>query len=206
MVEMVQGEGGVVPLTQAFADALRDISENQGIPLIVDEVQTGNGRTGALYAYMRYGLSPDIVSTAKGLAGGLPLGATMLSERMQNVFTPGLHGSTFGGNPVCCAGAVSVLSRINDTLLITVCAKSSLIINELKGAKGVKSVTGLGLMLGIETTGDAAALAKKCLARGVLILMAHGKLRLLPALNIPEDLLLQALDTVKAVCAEEENA
>ncbi len=205
MIEIVQGEGGVLPLTKEFVEGIADIAQKEDILLIVDEVQTGNGRSGKLYAYMNFHVTPDIVTTAKGLGGGLPLGATMLSEKLQNVYTPGLHGSTFGGNPVCCAGAISVLERIDDQLLSDVREKSQFIRDELRGAKGVQSVSGMGLMLGIETTGDAAAQAKKCLSRGVLVLTAHGKLRLLPALNIPKDLLQQALSVVKAVCAEEEN-
>ncbi len=205
MIEIVQGEGGVVPLTREFAQGLANIAAERNIPLIVDEVQTGNGRTGQLFAYMNYDLSPDIVTTAKGLGGGLPLGATMLSDKMSGVFAPGLHGSTFGGNPICCAGAISVLSRIDDALLAGVREKSALIRASLEGAKGVRAITGMGLMIGIETTGDAAKLAKQCLSRGVLVLTAHGKLRLLPALNIPVDLLKKALDVIKTVCAEEEN-
>ena len=206
MVEMVQGEGGVMPLTNEFVNGLAEIIKREDILLIVDEVQTGNGRTGKLYAYMNFGISPDIVTTAKGLGGGLPLGATMLSEKLKDVYTPGLHGSTFGGNPVCCAGAISVLERIDEPLLHSVRKKSRMIFDALQGAKGIKSVSGMGLMIGIETTNDAAALAKKCLSRGVLVLTAHGKLRLLPALNIPDELLKKALDVIKTVCAEEENA
>lgn len=203
LVEIVQGEGGVVPLEKAFVEGVYEIAQKEDILFLVDEVQTGNGRTGKLFAYMHFNVLPDAVTTAKGLGGGLPLGATMLGEKLQNVLTRGLHGSTFGGNPVCCAGAISVLDRIDDSLMTDVNDKSHMIFAALTGAKGILSVTGMGLMIGIETAGDAAKLALKCLERGVLILTAHGKLRLLPALNIPTDLLKKALDIVKCVCAEE---
>lgn len=127
MLEIVRGEGGVIPLERPFIDAAVGIAKEKDILLIADEVQCGNGRSGKLYAYMNYGFMPDIVSTAKGLCGGLPLGATMLGEKVENVFTPGSHGSTFGGNPVCCAGALNILSRLDDALLREVSEKSEYI-------------------------------------------------------------------------------
>jgi len=117
MLECVQGEGGVVPLREEFVKGVSQLCQEKDIPLMIDEVQTGNGRTGALYAYMHYGVAPDIVSTAKGLGGGLPIGATMVSEKLADVLQPGDHGSTYGGNPVCCAGALSILQRLDETLL-----------------------------------------------------------------------------------------
>jgi len=125
LIECVQGEGGVIPLDPEFAKALDDFTREQNILLMVDEVQTGNGRTGALYAYMHYGLHPDVVSTAKGLAGGLPLGATLLSEKVKDVLSYGDHGSTFGGNPVAAAAALSVVNRLTDDLLQAVSAKAA---------------------------------------------------------------------------------
>ena len=169
--------------------------------LICDEVQTGNGRTGELYGYINYGIKPDIVSTAKGLGGGLPIGATILGEKVADILTPGSHGSTFGGNPVCCAGALSILSRIDDKVLQGVKERSAYITEELSGAKGIKSVTGLGLMLGIETEKDAGEIIAKCIKNGVLVIKAKNKLRLLPALNIPKDLLAEAAAVIKAACA-----
>ena len=163
-------------------------------------MQTGNGRTGALYAFMNYGVLPDIVSTAKGLGNGLPLGATMLGEKVKNVLTPGTHGSTFGGNPVACAGAISVINRIDDELLSEVKAKSEYIFNTLKNAKGVKSVSGMGLMIGIETEKDASEVIKYCMENGVLPIKAKTKVRLLPALNIGWDDLKKAVEIIKKGC------
>lgn len=201
MFEVVQGEGGVNPLDADFITSLVKIAEKEDILLIADEVQIGNGRSGMLYGYMNYGITPDIITTAKGLAGGLPLGATMLGEKVKDVFTHGTHGSTFGGNPVCCAGALNVLSRIDDSLLDGVKEKSKLIVDTLKSAKGIKSVTGLGLMLGIETEKDASEVVAECMKNGVLVLKAKNKVRLLPALNIPNDLLKKALNVIVNACA-----
>lgn len=202
MIECIQGEGGVIPISQKYADELSAFVRENDILLIVDEVQTGNGRTGKLYAYMNYGLEPDIVSTAKGLAGGLPLGATMLSEKVQNVFGYGDHGSTFGGNPVCCAAAVSILKRIDEALLNDVKAKSDYIFKAFDGAEGVEGVSGLGLMVGVKTTKPAAEIVGKCIEKGVLCLTAKDKVRLLPALNIPMDVLEKAVEIIKQACAE----
>ncbi|MBR3843965.1 MAG: aspartate aminotransferase family protein [Clostridia bacterium] len=202
MMEPVQGEGGVMPLTAEFVQTARQLCDTEDLVLIFDEVQTGNGRTGSLYAYMQFGIQPDVVSTAKGLAGGLPLGATLLSEKMQNVFTPGSHGSTFGGNPVCCAGAVSVLSRLDDTLMEQVKEKSRYIFETLTGANGIKSITGMGLMIGIETEKEASQVVADCMAKGVLVLKAKHKVRLLPPLSIPMDQLKKAIEILKEVCAE----
>lgn len=194
MFETVQGEGGVLPLCDEFVKAIFSLAEKYDILTIADEVQTGNGRTGKLYGFMNYGVTPDIVSTAKGLGGGLPLGATMLGEKTENVLSSGDHGSTFGGNPVACAGAVSILSRIDDKLLENVNRKSEYIIIRLSKALGVKSVSGKGLMLGIETEKDASEIITECRNRGLLVITAKNKVRLLPALNIPDDLLAKAMD------------
>ena len=201
MFEVVQGEGGVNPLKKDFVSALNELAEKEDILLIADEVQIGNGRSGKLYGYMNYGFTPDIVSTAKGLAGGLPLGATLLSEKVENVLTPGTHGSTFGGNPVCCSAALNVLGRIDDKLLDEVNAKSKLIFDTLSNAKGVKSVSGMGLMIGIETEKDSGEILAECMKNGVLVLKAKTKIRLLPALNIPDELLKKALEVIVNACA-----
>ena len=155
-----------------------------------------------LYGYMNYGVQPDIVSTAKGLCGGLPLGATMLGEKVENTLGFSDHGSTFGGNPICCAGAISTLSRLTDEVLDGVKERSKLIVDTLTGKPGVKSVTGMGLMLGIDTEKPAGEVISKCMENGVLVLSAHGKVRLLPALNIPMDQLKKALEVVVKVCGE----
>ena len=201
MLEVVQGEGGVVALPQEYLDGVQALCREKNMLLIVDEVQTGNGRSGELYAYMTYGLKPDVVSTAKGLGGGLPIGACMLGERVENTLTPGTHGSTFGGNPAVCAGALSILSRIDDELLAGVREKSAYIVNELTGAPGVKSVTGLGLMLGVESERPAREVVDRCRERGVLVLTAKTKLRLLPPLNISMDELKQAVSILKEALA-----
>ena len=200
MIECVQGEGGVVPLQADFVRALADYTHAHDIPLMVDEVQTGNGRSGALYAYMTFGITPDIVSTAKGLGGGLPIGACLMGEKVQDVLTPGDHGSTFGGNPAVCAGAVSILSRIDDALLEGVRKRSAYIFDQLTGAPGVEGVTGLGLMIGIKTVKPARDVVKACIENGVLCLTAKDRVRLLPALNIPMDLLERAVAVLKEAC------
>lgn len=202
MFETVQGEGGVLPLEQSFVQGLAQLREELGILLIADEVQTGNGRTGRLYGYMNYEILPDIVTTAKGLGGGLPIGATMFGESVQDVYQPGSHGSTFGGNPAVCAGALNVINRIDEDLLADVRAKSKYIFDSLSGAKGVKSVSGLGLMIGIEPVGDAKQILAKCREKGVIALTAKNKVRLLPPLNIPMDLLERAIALLKDAFAE----
>ena len=195
--EVVQGEGGVLPLTAEFVAAAAKLCKDNDIPLMVDEVQTGNGRTGKLYGYMNFGIEPDIVSTAKGLGGGLPIGATMMNEKMQNVLGPGDHGSTYGGNPVCCAGALSVIERLDDAFLAEVQAKSDYVFAELANAEGVEAVTGLGLMIGIKTVKPAKEGVAACMEQGVLCLTAKDKVRLLPALNIPMELLQKAVAIIK---------
>ncbi len=202
MLECVQGEGGVNPLTPEFVKAAAAIAEEQDIPLIIDEVQTGNGRTGSLYAYMQFGIMPDIVSTAKGLGGGLPIGATLMGEKVQYVLGPGDHGSTYGGNPVCCAGALSVISRLDETFLTDVCKKSDYVFTSLHQAPGIESVCGLGLMIGIKTVKPAKEVVAACMDRGVLCLTAKDKVRLLPALNIPMENLEKAIEVIKFVCKE----
>ncbi|MBR5222510.1 MAG: acetylornithine/succinylornithine family transaminase [Clostridia bacterium] len=200
MVEMIQGEGGVNALDRDFVLGLSDYAKKHDILVIVDEVQTGNGRTGALYAYQNFGIMPDIVSTAKGIGGGLPLGACMLGEKVEFVLGFGDHGSTFGGNPVCCAGAVSILSRIDDDMLAAVREKSAYIFSELSGAEGVEGVSGMGLMIGIKTVKPAAEVLSYCTEHGVLCLTAKDKVRLLPALNIPMDVLAEAVAVIKEAC------
>lgn len=202
MMELVQGEGGVCKLDENFVKSVAELVKEKDMLLIIDEVQTGNGRTGELYAYMHYGIQPDIVTTAKGLGGGLPIGATMLGENVENVLTYGSHGSTFGGNPVSCAGACNIIKRIDDKLLSEVKEKSSYIFSELEGAKGVKSVSGLGLMIGVETEKPAKEVANACIEKGVLVLTAKTKVRLLPSLNIDWDDLKKAIRILKEVIAE----
>jgi len=200
MLECVQGEGGVLPLTAEFVQAAAKLAKEQDIPLIIDEVQTGNGRTGSLYAYQQFGIMPDIVSTAKGLGGGLPIGACLMGEKVEGVLGAGDHGSTYGGNPVCCAGALSVINRLDETLLASVKEKSAYIFSQLENAEGVESVAGMGLMIGIKTVKNAKEVVNACIARGVLCLTAKDKVRLLPALNIPMEQLQKAVAVIKEAC------
>lgn len=202
MFETVQGEGGVLSLTEEFVKTIFELAESHDILTISDEVQTGNGRTGQLYGYMNYGVKPDIFTTAKGIGGGLPMGATVLGEKTENVLKAGDHGSTFGGNPVVCAGALSVLERIDEKLLKDVREKSQFIIEKLSACKGVKSVTGKGLMLGIETEKDASEVIGTAQQKGVLVIKAKTKVRLLPALNIPFDELQKAINILCDVIGE----
>lgn len=202
MIECIQGEGGVNDLKKSFVNEVAEYAESRDILLICDEVQTGNGRTGKLYSYMNYGIKPDIVTTAKGLAGGLPLGATLLGEKVKDVFGYGDHGSTFGGNPVCCSAAISILDRLDDELFADVNAKSKFIFDSFADAEGVESVSGIGLMVGIKTVKPASEVVNKCLERGVMCLTAKDKVRLLPALNIPVEDLKKAVQIIKEVCAE----
>ncbi len=200
LFECVQGEGGVISLDADFVRAIADVCEKNDIVMMVDEVQTGNGRSGAMYAYMNYGIKPDVVTTAKGIGGGLPLGCAILGEKVEGVLGFGDHGSTFGGNPVATAGACSIVERIDDGLLASVKAKSKLIFDRLSAAEGVKSVSGMGLMIGVETEKPASDVLKICMEKGVLPLTAKTKLRLLPALNIPDALLNEALDVITEAC------
>ena len=202
LMECIQGEGGVLPVSREFAQGLAELCQREDILLMVDEVQTGNGRTGQLYSYMHYGLTPDVVSTAKGLAGGLPLGATLLSQKVEKVLGFGDHGSTFGGNPVSCAAALSILERLDDDLLAEVRAKGAWLKGAFEGAKCIQAVTGMGLMLGLKTVKPASQVVKQCMEQGVLCLTAKDKLRLLPALNIPWDTLKKAAAIILDACAE----
>lgn len=200
LMEMVQGEGGVIPLDEDFVKAAAAICQEQDIPLMVDEVQTGNGRTGKLYAYMHFGIQPDIVSTAKGLGGGLPIGATMVSEKLKDVLKPGDQGSTYGGNPVACAGALTVISRLTEDFLNEVKEKSDYCFEALLHAEGVEDVTGMGLMIGIKTEAPAKEIVAACMEKGVLCLTAKDKVRLLPALNIPMEQLQKAIAVIIDAC------
>jgi len=200
MMELVQGEGGVMALDPAFVKGVEQLCREKNMLLILDEVQTGNGRTGTLYAYEQYGVQPDIITTAKGLGGGLPIGAALLGEKVESVLGFGDHGSTFGGNPVCAAGAYSVLSRIDETLLSEVCKKSEYIFEKLSFCTGVESVSGMGLMIGIKTKKAAGDVVKACMERGVLCLTAKDKVRLLPALNIDWEILREAVEIIAEEC------
>ena len=203
LIECIQGEGGVNVMDKDFVQKTAALAAEHDIVFMVDEVQTGNGRTGEMYAYMNYGVKPDVVTTAKGLGGGLPIGACLMSEKVADVLGHGDHGSTFGGNPIACAGAVSIVERINDELLAEVKAKSEYAFSAFNGAKGIESVSGMGLMIGVKTTRPASDVVKECNEKGVLCLTAKDKVRLLPALNIPMDILKEAVEVIKEVAAKE---
>ena len=199
LIECVQGESGVEALDAGFVQALRAFCTERDILLICDEVQCGNGRTGKLYGYEHYGILPDIMTTAKGLGGGLPIGACLFFEKCEHTLQPGDHGSTFGGNPVCCAGAVSILSRLTEDFLLEVQGKSEYMRVKLKGFDGVKRVSGLGLMIGLEVDGSSKEIAKKCLEKGLLVLTAHEKVRIVPPLNITKTEMDEGLTILREV-------
>ncbi len=199
MMEMVQGEGGVKALDPDFVKAVAAYAKEKDLLLIIDEVQTGNGRTGALYAYMNYGIHPDIVTTAKAIGGGLPFAVTMFAESCEHTLTDHSHGSTFGGNPICAAGACNIIDRIDDKLLAEVREKGAYIKKELEGCQNVEYVSGMGLMIGIKLKKDLGAVVTECIDRGVLVLTANGLLRLLPPLNIPMDVLQKGIGILKEI-------
>ena len=203
MLEFIQGEGGVIPMDKDFAAQVYEYCAANDILFIADEVQTGVGRTGRFLCSEHYGIKPDITTLAKGLGGGLPIGAMLAGEKCESVMGAGAHGSTFGGNPVVCAGGRYVLSRIDDKLLSEVKEKGEYIKSRLSGVKGVKSVSGLGLMLGIELARKKAAdVVKECISRGVIPLTAKDKVRLLPPLVITMEQLEKAVDVLARVIAE----
>lgn len=197
MMELVQGEGGVVPLEKEYVQAVYAACQEKDILFIVDEVQTGVGRTGSFYSYQQFGIQPDLVSSAKGLGGGLPIGAVLFGEKTQDTLVPGDHGSTFGGNPVVCAGAVAVLNRMDDAFLQRVTAKGSYLREEIKKMPHVTSVAGLGMMLGIELDMEVKPLVGKLMENGLLVLTAKHKMRLLPPLNISDTELAKGLNMLK---------
>lgn len=202
MLETVQGEGGVVPLSEEFLRAAADIAKRHDLLLIIDEVQTGMGRTGTFYSYMRFGLQPDIVTSAKGLGGGLPIGAVLFGGRTADVLTPGTHGSTFGGNPVVTAGALNIVKRLTPEFLAEVSRKGERLASALTGAKGIRAVTGRGLMLGVLTEKPAGEVIAALRDEGVLVIKAKDKVRLLPPLNITDDEIDFAVRAIKKVCAQ----
>ena len=203
MFECIQGEGGVIPLDKSFVQDLAAFAAEEDILLVVDEVQTGNGRTGALYSYMNYGINPDVVSTAKGLGGGLPIGACLLGGKVKDVFAPGDNGSTFGGNPVVCAGALTILRRLDDDFLAGVREKGEYMFKAFAGAKGIEAVSGMGMMVGLKTVRPSSEVVSECLGKGVMCLTAKDRVRLLPALTIPMKDMEKAVDIIKEVCAED---
>ncbi len=202
MMEVVQGEGGVLDLDREFVQKAAQLCKEKDILLIIDEVQTGIGRTGKLFAYEYFDVQPDIVSFAKGIGGGLPIGGALFSEKCCDVMEPGNHGTTYGGNPVACAGAVEVLKRIDEKFLEDVRAKSDYLKGKLMAIPQVKGVSGLGLMLGVTIEGKKAAdVVADALAAGLMILTAKDKVRMLPPLTISYDEIDEGLEIFKKALA-----
>ncbi|MDE5946652.1 MAG: aspartate aminotransferase family protein [Oscillospiraceae bacterium] len=205
MIELVQGEGGVTALSKEYVAYIAEVCKERDILLIVDEVQTGVGRTGTFLCCERYGIHPNIITLAKGLGAGLPIGAVLMDEKTENVFQAGHHGSTFGGNPVVCAGALEVLDQIADEdFLAEVCMKSEYIREKIAAFPHVKELSGIGLMLGITLSEGvcAADIAKRCAEQGLLILTAKNKLRMLPPLNITKDEIDTGIGILRNVLSE----
>ena len=201
MMEMVQGEGGVLPLEKEYVQAVYKACQEKDILFIVDEVQTGIGRTGSFYSYQQFDIIPDLVSSAKGLGGGLPIGAVLFGEKTEEVLVPGDHGSTFGGNPVVCAGAVEILNRMDDAFLAEVAKKGEYIKNTLLKMNHVTDVAGMGMMLGIELDTDVKPIVNTLMENGLLVLTAKHKMRLLPPLNITQEELDKGLAILKDTLA-----
>ena len=192
MFECVQGEGGVIALSTEYLKAAEKLCRERDILLICDEVQTGNGRTGSLYAYEQFGITPDIVSTAKGLGGGLPIGACLMGEAVENTLSAGSHGSTFGGNPICSAGAYTIISRLDDAYLSDIKARAKYLWDKLSTLDNIKSISGLGFMIGLEVDDNKKFIAD-CEAAGLLVLSAKSKVRLLPPLNVSYETIDKAI-------------
>lgn len=207
MMEYVQGEGGVNALSQEFVDAVYEICGEKDILVIADEVQTGIGRTGTLLAGEQFGHKADVTTLAKGIAGGLPMGACLANEKCAEVLDKGSHGSTFGGNPVCCAAAMAVIDTVtSEGFLSEVQKKAEYIRKKLAAINGVKSVSGLGLMIGIELENKTALdVVNAALEKGLLVLTAKTKVRLLPPLNITYDDINKGLEILKSVIEDKEN-
>lgn len=203
MLETVQGEGGVNILDSEYLQQVRKICDENDILLIVDEVQTGVCRTGKLYGYMHSGIKPDVVTSAKGLGGGLPIGICMVNDKLKDVMGPSTHGTTFGSNPVVCAGANYIIDTVNTPEFIEEVNKKGTYFKEkLEKIKGVKSVRQQGLMIGIEVEGNAGDIAKKCTENGLLVITAKTLLRMLPPLNIKYEEIDEALAILKKVMEE----
>ena len=201
-IEVIQGEGGVLPLSEDFLRAARALCSERDILLINDEVQTGVGRTGKLFAWEHSGVKPDILTSAKGLGNGLPIGACLCGEDLAGVLTAGTHGSTFGGNPVVCAGSLEVLNALDDAMLAAVTEKGDYLRARLSAFEDVEAVRGRGLMLGVKLkTQSAKEVAARCVENGLLILTAKDYLRLLPPLVITREEMDEGLGILEKTLA-----
>lgn len=200
MIELIQGEGGVIELEELFIKEVEKVCRENNLLLIIDEVQTGAGRTGKLFAYQHYGIHPDIVTFAKGIGGGLPIGGVVLSEKCCDVLQPGDHGTTYGGNPAACAGAAYVLKKMDDEFMLDVSKKGEFVTEQLLACENVKAVSGKGLMIGVEVKGkNASQIVSECLESGLMVLTAKDKVRLLPPLTITYEELDEGLKILKKV-------
>lgn len=200
MIELVQGEGGVIALEKEYVETISKLCVEKDILLIVDEVQTGIGRTGTLFAYEQFEIKPDLVTVAKGLGGGLPIGGVLFGEKTYQVLAPGDHGTTFGGNPIACAGGVAILKTIDALFLKEVSEKGHYIKEKLEAMDGVELVSGLGLMIGIlPTHREAKDIVAECLKKGLILLTAKEKVRMLPPLNISYAHIEQGLHILETV-------
>lgn len=202
MIEIIQGEGGILDLDENYIKALVKETQDNDILLIVDEVQTGIGRTGKMFGFQHYDFIPNIATCAKGLGGGLPIGAALFDEKTQNVLTPGTHATTFGANPIVCAGAIEVIDRLSYDELNEIAKKGAFIKEETLKMKHVKGVNGRGLMIGIEVDIDNKTIISKCIDKGLLVLSAKQKVRLLPPLTISYDEINKGLEILKSVLDE----
>ena len=202
MMELVQGEGGVLPLEEKFVRGVADLCAKRDWLLLIDEVQTGVGRTGALFAFQKYGVRPDAASFAKGIAGGLPFGGVMANEKCRDVFTPGTHGTTFGGNPVSAAAACHVLDRLDEQFLAQVEEKGAYLRQKVEelALPCLGTARGLGLMIGVEVKGERtnSQLAARLAEAGLLVLTAGPDLRFLPPLVITKEEMDRGLAILKA--------
>ena len=202
MMELVQGEGGVLPLDLEFVQKVAELCAKRDWLLLVDEVQSGMGRTGSLFAFQQYHIQPDVVSFAKGIAGGLPFGGIMANEKCREVFSPGTHGTTFGGNPVAAAAACHVLDRMDDAFLAQVKEKGAYLRQAIEAMElpCLGKTRGLGMMIGIDVVGEQtnSQLAAKLIESGLLILTAGPGLRLLPHLTITQEEMDKGLSIMKA--------
>ena len=204
MMELIQGEGGVMPLDKEYVKEVRNLCDEKDIILIVDEVQTGVGRTGKLFCFQNYDIMPDVVSVAKGIGGGLPLGCVMFSEKTENVLVAGDHATTFGGNPVATAGAEYILKIMDDAFLDEVTAKGEYMREKILAMPHVVGIDGLGLMMGIRLDESVVSsdVVKKGISNGVLLLTAKAKVRLLPPLNITYDEIDRGLEGLRKALSE----
>lgn len=203
MMEMVQGEGGVMPLEKEYVKAVYDYCQEHDILFIVDEVQTGIGRSGTFFSYQQFDIQPDLVSCAKGLGGGLPIGAVLFGEKTEDVFGPSDHGSTFGGNPAVCAGAVYVMNQIDDAFMAEVAKKGNYMREKISKMAHVKSVVGMGMMLGVELEEGYTSkqVLSALLQNGLMVLTAKAKVRLLPPLTITQEELDEGLEIMEQTLA-----